>query len=72
MKASLAKGASHESLKPNSPTATDRRKPAMVLRANPIPITAAQSRRTATMPMPMTSPAIDCSRKRGPMVAMVR
>ena len=72
VKASLAKGASHESLKPNSPTATDRRKPAMVVRANPIPMTAAQSRRTATTPMPMTSPAIDCSRKRGPMVGMVR
>ena len=72
VKASLAKGASHESLKPKSPTATDRRKPAMVERAKPIPMTAAHSRRTATTPMPMTSPAIDCSRKRGPMVGMER
>ena len=72
VKASLAKGASQESLKPNSPTPTDRRKPAMVERANPSPMTAAQSRRTTTTPMPMTSPAIDCSRKSGPMVGMER
>ena len=71
-KACLAKGASHESLNPNNPTATDRRKPARVLRAKPIPISAAQTRRTATTPMPMTSPAMDCSRKSGPMVAMER
>ena len=44
----------------------------MVERANPSPMTAAQSRRTTITPMPMTSPAIDCSRKRGPMVGMER
>ena len=37
MKASLAKGASHESLKPKSPWATEMRNPAMVARAKPIP-----------------------------------
>ena len=37
VKASLAKGASHESLKPKSPTATESRKPAMVVRAKPEP-----------------------------------
>jgi hypothetical protein len=59
-------------LKPKSPTATDRRKPAMVVRANPMPTTAAHSRRMATTPMPMTSAVIDCSRKSGPMVGMER
>jgi hypothetical protein len=68
----LANGANHDSLKPNSPTDTESRKPAMVVRTKPKPITAAQRRRTATTPMPMTSPAIDCSKKSGPMVAMVR
>ena len=72
VKASLAKGASHESLNPKSPIATERRKPARVLMTNPIPISAAQSRRRATTPRPTTSPAIDCRRKRGPMVGMER
>ena len=44
----------------------------MVVRAKPIPMTAAHSRRTAMTPMPMTSPAIDWSRKRGPTVGMER
>ena len=44
----------------------------MVVRAKPIPTTAAHSRRTAITPMPMTRPAIDWSRKSGPMVGMER
>ena len=47
--ATLAKGASHESLKPKSPCATDDRG-------------RTHSRRTATSPTPITRPAIDWSR----------
>ena len=72
VKASLAKGATHESLKPNNPCATEIRKPAMVARANPIPIRAAHNRRAATTAMPITRPAIDWSRNSGPMVGMER
>ena len=72
MKACLAKGASHESLNPKSPRATESRKPAMVVRAKPIPMTAAHRRRTATTPMPMIERGDRLEQEEGPMVGMER
>ncbi len=51
---------------------TEMRNPANVDSANPRPRKAAQARRMARTSRPRMSPAMDCNKKSGPMVAICR